>query len=92
MPSEVFHRDVWFGGHVQGVGFRASVLHVARAFEVTGKVGNLVDGRVFLQVEGTEREVQDFVAEVRRQLAFYIRDVEVRDFWGRPCFTDFTMR
>jgi acylphosphatase len=89
MPSEVFHKDVWFGGRVQGVGFRAHTLYAARGYEVTGVVKNLPDGRVFLQVEGSEKEVTDFIKEVRRQLAAYIRDVEERDFWGAPCFSGF---
>ena len=35
-----------FKGHVQGVGFRASTLHISEAFEVTGTVENLPDGTV----------------------------------------------
>jgi acylphosphatase len=91
MSSDVFHNDVWFEGHVQGVGFRAHVMHIARSYEVTGVVQNLVDGRVFLQAEGTEKEVSDFLVEIRRQLACYIRKVEVREFRGTPCFTNFTI-
>jgi acylphosphatase len=89
MSSEVFHNDVWFEGHVQGVGFRAHVMQIARSYEVTGVVQNLVDGRVFLQSEGAEKEVADFLVEIRRQLACYIRKVEVREFWGAKCFTGF---
>ncbi|MDR2844546.1 MAG: acylphosphatase [Puniceicoccales bacterium] len=89
MPYDVFHKDVWFSGRVQGVGFRAHTLHVARGYEVTGAVKNLLDGRVFLQVEGTEKEVSLFLLELRRQLADYIREVEEHSFWGASCFNDF---
>ncbi len=89
MPREVFHMDVWFGGRVQGVGFRFQTLQVARGFEVTGRVKNLNDGRVFLQAEGAEREVAAFVAEVRRQLGPFIREAEEKSFSGVACFTDF---
>ena len=89
MPREVFHKDVWFSGHVQGVGFRFQTLQVARGFEVTGRVGNLNDGRVFLQAEGSEREVAAFVEEVRRQLGGFIRDCEEKSFSGASCFVDF---
>lgn len=89
MPSEVFHKDVWFSGRVQGVGFRARTLQVARGYEVTGCVRNLADGRVFLQAEGSEKEVSAFVAELRRQMTNHIREVEERSFSGAACFTDF---
>ena len=91
MPREVFHKDVWFGGRVQGVGFRFQTLQVARGFEVTGRVRNLNDGRVFLQVEGAEREVSAFVEEVRRQLGPFIREAEEKSFSGTACFTDFQL-
>ena len=92
MSSEVYHNDVWFDGHVQGVGFRAHVINIARGYEVTGIVRNLVDGRVFIQAEGTEKEVSEFLVEVKRQLACYIRKEEVREFWGAPCFTGFHIK
>jgi acylphosphatase len=89
MSSEVFHSEVWYEGHVQGVGFRAHALHVARGYEVTGTVRNHVDGRVFLHVEGTQKEVAAFLDEMRVQLSAYIRKVEVHEFWGTRCFTNF---
>ncbi|MDR2430396.1 MAG: acylphosphatase [Puniceicoccales bacterium] len=91
MSLDVFHKDVWFEGHVQGVGFRADVLGTARGFEVSGVVKNLVDGRVLLQVEGREGEVTAFLSEVRARLGAFIRRVEERDFWGAPCFSGFAL-
>ena len=46
--ADVHHETVFFSGHVQGVGFRYSVLQIAREFDVAGFVSNLVDGRVQL--------------------------------------------
>jgi acylphosphatase len=91
MSSEVFHKEVWFGGHVQGVGFRYMARRVAQGFEVAGVVRNLADGRVYLQAEGAEAEVADFFVELRRQLASYIRETEERQFWGNPCFKGFSI-
>jgi len=82
--SEVFHKDVWYSGHVQGVGFRLSVLRVAHGYDVAGGVRNLPDGRVLLQAAGEPDEVGAFLDEVRRQLSAYIRLVEEREFWGAP--------
>ena len=53
--------QVFYEGNVQGVGFRWSVRHVAKGFDVTGWVRNLPDGRVELQVTGEEDEVRAFL-------------------------------
>ena len=57
--ADVHHETVFFSGHVQGVGFRYSVLQVAREFDVAGQVCNLMDGRVQLEAEGTAAEIAD---------------------------------
>ena len=56
--------QVFYEGHVQGVGFRFTVRHVAKGFDVTGWVRNLPDGRVELQVAGDEGEVRGFLDQV----------------------------
>jgi acylphosphatase len=53
--------QVFYEGHVQGVGFRWSVRDVAKGFDVTGWVRNLPDGRVELQITGEEKEVRAFL-------------------------------
>ena len=52
---------VFYEGNVQGVGFRWSVRHAAKGFDVTGWVRNLPDGRVELQVNGDQHEVRAFL-------------------------------
>ena len=49
---------------MQGVGFRWSVRHAAKGFDVTGWVRNLRDGRVELQVTGEEDEVRAFLDRI----------------------------
>jgi acylphosphatase len=56
--------QVFYEGHVQGVGFRWSVRDAAKGFDVTGWVRNLPDGRVELQVTGEEDEVHAFLDRV----------------------------
>lgn len=56
--------QVFYEGHVQGVGFRWSVRHVAKGFDVTGWVRNLADGRVELQVTGEDDEVRAFLDRI----------------------------
>ena len=81
--ANVHHEQVFFSGHVQGVGFRYQTLQVAREFEVSGFVRNLVDGRVELQAEGEASEVGAFTREVESRLDVYIRKVE-RSIGNRP--------
>ncbi|PWT79731.1 MAG: acylphosphatase [Acidobacteria bacterium] len=53
--------QVFYEGNVQGVGFRWTVRHTAKGFDVAGWVCNLPDGRVELQVTGQEDEVCAFL-------------------------------
>lgn len=69
-------REVWFSGRVQGVGFRYTVSRIGREFEVSGKVQNRPDGKVFLVAEGTGAEVDAFVEEICSEMEGYIRQVE----------------
>src|SRR3954453_2368603 len=75
MP-DIHHETVFFSGHVQGVGFRYSVLQVAKEFEVAGFVANLADGRVQLEAEGRREDVGSFVTAVEEKLHGFIRKVE----------------
>ena len=56
--------QVFYEGRVQGVGFRFTVRHIARGFDVIGWVRNLPDGRVEVQVSGEEDEVRAFVDNI----------------------------
>jgi acylphosphatase len=66
--------QVFYEGHVQGVGFRLIVRHIAKGFDVTGWVRNLPDGRVELQVSGDHEQVRTFLDEVAQgELHSFIR-------------------
>ena len=56
--------NVCYEGKVQGVGFRASVLSLAKGFEVTGWIRNLTDGRVEMLACGEDSEVEDFLTAI----------------------------
>ena len=90
--SAVYHENVFFSGHVQGVGFRYAALQVAKGYEVAGYVTNLADGRVQLEAEGRESEVKAFIADVGEEMLGHIRKTE-RAAARRPAqFSGFTIR
>ena len=66
--------QVFFAGNAQGVGFRWSVKHVAKGFDVVGWIRNLPDGRVELQASGEEEEVRAFLEAIgQSELRAHIR-------------------
>ena len=52
-------------GRVQGVGFRASALQVARSLDLAGWVRNLVSGEVELEAEGGAEALAQLVTFLR---------------------------
>lgn len=72
-------RTVHFSGRVQGVGFRATTLDIARRFEVTGSVRNLADGRVELIAEATAEEIMRFLAEIDKKMDTFIRQTRTAE-------------
>jgi acylphosphatase len=71
--------QIWYSGHVQGVGFRYQTKRLASGFEVTGTVRNLLDGRVELVLEGARQELEEFREAIRDSgLGPMIRDEHVK--------------
>jgi len=57
-------KRVLYEGRVQGVGFRFSVKSITTGYDVVGSVRNLMDGRVELEIQGGENEVEEFLQAV----------------------------
>lgn len=91
MSDNVFKLECHFEGRVQGVGFRYQTVSVAKGFEVSGTVRNLLDGRVYLCAEGEEAEVQAFATEVESELKAYIKKVETESSQGPRSHKGFTI-
>ncbi|HEX2080645.1 MAG TPA: acylphosphatase [Longimicrobium sp.] len=53
-------------GRVQGVGFRWWARSLATRLGVSGTVRNLPDGSVAVHARGTDEQLRDFQAELRR--------------------------
>jgi acylphosphatase len=85
--------QVFYEGNVQGVGFRYSVRHIAKGFDVTGSVRNLPDGRVELLAAGEEDEVGAFLdAILQSQLRGHIRKHSKDTLANPPAFRGFEIR
>lgn len=75
-------------GHVQGVGFRYHASARARELLLTGFVRNQPDGTVFIEVEGEDLPVDEFVEWCRlgprwaRVDSVEIQTVEMRNYTG----------
>ncbi|MGO8764009.1 MAG: acylphosphatase [Limisphaerales bacterium] len=67
--------EIFYSGHVQGVGFRYTAKSVATGYEIAGVVRNLPDGRVELVAEGPRAELEQFRDAIRDAgLKCFIRD------------------
>ena len=77
--------SVLYEGKVQGVGFRASILSLAKGYEVTGWVKNLPDGRVEVLASGDAAELEEFLQGIREShLAGHIEHENVTPSTPEP--------
>src|SRR4051812_11717461 len=84
-------RVVHYSGRVQGVGFRATAVKIARDYPVTGRVKNLDDGRVRLVVEGPEAGVKKFLEAVRKRWKDNIEKEGVEEVKPAGKYRDFAV-
>lgn len=91
-PPAVERRTYYFGGHVQGVGFRYTAQHLARNHPVTGFVRNLPDGRVEMVAEGNEKDLDALAEAIRQHMADFIRKTDMTTDAATGEFSGFTIR
>ena len=75
-------RHIYFSGRVQGVGFRFRASWAAKRLGLTGWVSNLPDGRVEMEVQGEEKNIQKFLEDLQGQRFISINDMEMTEI---PC-------
>lgn len=73
----MIRKHIYFSGHVQGVGFRYTVIQLARRFHLTGWVRNLYDGRVEMEVQGKSEEYECLMLAVKNQ--FEITQIQIKE-------------
>ena len=86
-------KQVFYEGHVQGVGFRWTVKHIAKGFDVIGWVRNLADGRVELQASGDAAELTAFLDGIAQsELRAHIKKQTEHPLAEAPMASGFEIR
>jgi len=55
------HVNITISGDVQGVGFRYAAKKTANSYRIKGFVKNLSNGNVYVEAEGNEKNVNQFI-------------------------------
>lgn len=55
------HFNILISGKVQKIGFRYSTLQLADKMNICGFVQNMPDGKVFIEAEGNEVDIEKFI-------------------------------
>ena len=74
-PMEI-RKHMIFSGEVQGVGFRYTAYMAARELGLTGWVANRADGRVEMEIQGTQNEILFLVEKIKHGKWIEIRGIE----------------
>ena len=82
MNESIVRKHIYFSGDVQGVGFRFRSYYIAQSLGLTGWVENMWDGRVEMEVQGSESAIQELLARIRQQRWIDITDLEMSEI---PC-------
>lgn len=89
-------RQVFYGGRVQGVGFRYTARQVASGYEVSGWVRNLPDGRVELLAAARDAaELDAFFIDLQETsaVAHHIKEIHAHPVSPPPLdLRGFTIR
>ncbi len=82
----------FYSGRVQGIGFRYTVLDIARQQKIGGWVKNLDDSRVEVVAEAEEDVLNDFLNQINQQFFRYIQDVNTEWLPASGEFRDFQIK
>lgn len=76
-------------GRVQGVGFRWSAANEAIARDIKGYVKNMSDGSVYIEAEGSKKQLDSYIEWCRRGPGFaFVKNVKADPFPPEN-YTDF---
>ncbi len=76
----MIRKKIWIFGRVQGVGFRYRARDIAASYGIRGYVKNMPDGSVYIESEGTERNVLEFINWCRKGPDFaFVDHINIED-------------
>ena len=75
-------KHIFFSGDVQGVGFRYRSCDIAQSLGLAGWVENLWDGRVEMEVQGSEASIREMLDRIQQQRWINVADMEITEI---PC-------
>lgn len=76
MALENVRKHMIVSGRVQGVGFRYRVQYLASGLKLSGWVKNLDDGRVEMELQGTEEMMKQLFEELNNDRFIIVKDVQ----------------
>ncbi|HEY9045889.1 MAG TPA: acylphosphatase [Ohtaekwangia sp.] len=86
------HISIVVSGRVQGVYYRVSAQEAGEKLGLKGFVRNLPDGSVYIEAEGDEKALSEFVAWCEKgPVRARVTDVDVQDGTWQG-FTDFVVK
>ncbi len=77
--SELVRKHIVFSGWVQGVGFRYRARTAAEHYGATGWVKNEYDGTVTMEIQGTEKQIDQVIQSIEKGSFVRIDTMKVRD-------------
>ncbi len=82
LHERTMRKRIRFFGRVQCVGFRYKAKYAANYYGATGWVRNEYNGSVTMEIQGTERQINDVVSAIDRDLYIRIERMEIK--WLDP--------
>jgi acylphosphatase len=81
---EVIRQYIRFYGWVQAVGFRWRAMQAAEHYGATGWVRNKYDDSVSMEIQGTQKQIDDVIAALERGRYIRIDRMEVKSLAVDP--------
>ena len=81
---EVIRQYIRFYGWVQAVGFRWRAMQAAEHYGATGWVRNEYDDSVSMEIQGTQKQIDDVIAALERGRYIRIDRMEVKSLAVDP--------
>lgn len=81
---KLIRKYIRFYGWVQAVGFRYRAMQAAEHYGATGWVRNEYDDSVSMEIQGTEKQIDDVIAAIERGAYIRIERMEVKELSVDP--------